>query len=232
VKLFLDSACLSDVSAALCRGLIRGVTTNPTLVRQEAQDRPLAHLRRLVAMLRPFDLPLAVQVMSRQPGEMLRQAELLRRALDYDRLAVKVPCGWAELEVVAALARRGAAVNCTAAVTAMQAISAADAGARYVTLFCGKMSDLGIDPWREVAQVARSLRETEVECELMVASLRKPFDVHESLRHGAHVATVPLRFLESLANHPKTDETVQQFARDFMPFEPPDSDPETDPAPA
>lgn len=219
MKVFLDSARPGEIEAALARGCVAGVTTNPTFLREEAGVRPLAHLRRLVALVRPAGLPLSVQVMTTVPGEMVRQAELIRDALDYDGLVVKVPCGWDELEVIAELAARGVAVNGTACMSATQAMMAAGAGARYVTLFYGKMGDAGIDAAAVVEDVAGALGGAGAPCRLVVASIRRTYDVHECLRRGAHVATVAFRLLPGLCEHPKTAEAVRGFAESFVPLD-------------
>jgi len=217
MKLFLDSVRLPEIETVMARGFVAGVTTNPTFLRAEAPVRPLAHLERIVALVRPLELPLSVQVMTTDPGRMVRQAERLRDELEYDGLVVKVPCGWDELAVIAELHRRGIEVNCTACMTAMQVMMAAAAGARYVTLFYGKMSDVGIDAAAVVDETGASLRRSGSRCELVVASIRKAYDVDEVLRHGADVVTVPYRFLPMLSEHPKTAEAVSTFAESFMP---------------
>jgi transaldolase len=219
VKVFLDSVRLSEIEAAVSRRCVAGVTTNPTFLLEEAGGRPLAHLRRVVEVLRPLGLPLNVQVMTTDPGEMLCQAEAIREALDYRGLVVKVPCGWNELTVIAELARRGVSVNGTACMSATQALMAAAAGARYVTLFYGKMSDAGIDAGAAgVLERPRHVLHRGA-CRLMVASIRRTYDVQECLRRGAHAATVGYRLLPALCEHPKTFEAVRAFAESFVPLD-------------
>ncbi len=219
MEVFLDSVRLSEIEAALSRRCVAGVTTNPTFLLEEAGARPLSHLRRIVELLRPVGLPLCVQVMTTVPCEMVRQAEAIRAALDYRGLVVKVPCGWEELAVIAELDRRGIAVNVTACMCATQALMAASAGARYVTLFYGKMSDATIDAAAVVEDVVRALGGADSTCQVLVASIRRTYDVHECLRRGAHAATVSYRLLSALCEHPKTAEAVRGFAESFVPLE-------------
>jgi transaldolase len=157
--------------------------------------------------------------MTSVPHEMVAQAEVIREELDYDGIVVKVPCGWDELAAVAELARRGIAVNGTACMSATQALMAAAAGARYVTLFYGKMSDAAIDPGTVVEDVARALGGTAAACELLVASIRRTYDVHECLRRGAHAVTVGFRLLPGLCEHPKTAEAMRGFAQSYVPLD-------------
>jgi transaldolase len=218
VKVFLDSVQLSEIEAAVARGCVAGVTTNPTFLLEEAGDRPIAHLRRIVALVRPLGLPVSVQVMTTDPQEMLRQAEALRTELDYERLVIKIPCGWEELGVIAELHRRGATVNGTACMTTTQALVTAAAGARYVTLFYGKMGDAGIDAPEVVAEVASALHGAGP-CELLVASVRRTYDVRECLRRGADAVTITYRLLVALCEHPKTTEAVRAFSESFVPLD-------------
>lgn len=217
MKVLLDSARLAEIEAALQRRCVAGVTTNPTFLRDEAGGRPLAHLRGIVDLIRPLRLSLNVQVMTSVPAEMVRQAEAIRDALDYPGLVIKVPVGWEELAVIAELQRRGIAVNGTACMSATQALMAASAGARAVTLFYGKMSDAGIDAGDVIEDVARELRGAG--CELLVASIRRTYDVHECMRRGAGAATVAYRLLPGLCEHPKTIEAVRTFAESFLPLD-------------
>jgi transaldolase len=217
LKVLLDSARLGEIEEALRRRCVAGVTTNPTFLREEAGARPLAHLRRIVDLIRPLQLPLNVQVMTTEPSEMVGQAEAIRDALDYPGLVIKVPVGWEELAVIAELRRTGVSVNGTACMSATQALMAASAGARYITLFYGKMSDAGIDAGAVIEDVAREL--TDTGCELLVASIRRTYDVHECMRRGASGATVIYRLLHGLCEHPKTVEAVRAFAESFVPLD-------------
>src|SRR5438270_4970307 len=145
MKVFLDSVRLAEIEAAFRRGCIAGVTVNPSFLRQEAQARPLAHLRKIVELVRPYQVALHVLVMTTDTAKMVEQSETISRELRYPNLVIKVPCGWDELSVVWELHRRGFTVNCTACMTSVQSMMANAAGARCVTLFYGKMSDIGID---------------------------------------------------------------------------------------
>ncbi|HXM57348.1 MAG TPA: transaldolase family protein [Candidatus Dormibacteraeota bacterium] len=219
MKIYLDSVRLTEIEAGVDRRCVGGVTTNPTFLFEEARGRPLAHLRRVVELLRPHRLPLSVQVMTTDPREMVRQADVIAAALAYPGLVVKVPCGWDELAVIAELAGRGVTVNGTACMTAMQAVMAAAAGARYVTLFYGKMTDAEIDAAAVVQDVATALRDAAAGCELLVASIRRTYDVHECMRRGAHAVTVTYRLLSALCEHPKTAEAIRLFAESFVPLD-------------
>lgn len=220
MKIFADTARIEELRELLARGVIEGVTTNPTLLRQAANGGILHHLAEISGMLRDVgSLPLSIQVMTTDAESMRRQAELLHERLNYPGLAIKIPIGWNELEVVNQLAADGLAVNCTACMTETQVLLAAAAGARYASLFYGKMSDAGMDSGRVVTESARLLASSHPKCELIVGSIRTPAVITDVLRAGAPIVTVPFSHFSSIAAHEKTAEAVSRFASDFQAFE-------------
>jgi transaldolase len=97
-----------------------------------------------------------------------------------------------------------------------QAIMGAEAGASYVSLFWGRIRDTGYDAASVVRQVHETFRERGSKTEIIVGSIRQMIDINESIQAGADIVTVPPKFLPQMCAHPKTDEAVAQFIRDFQ----------------
>jgi transaldolase len=218
VKIFVDSANLREIEEALQRGLVSGVTTNPSLLSKEERRDFSAHIRDIISLLREYDapVPLSVELFTDDPKQMLPQAErFLADFGDYDHLYIKVPIGWEELRVIHSLRRMGARVNCTCCMSYNQALVASRAGANYVSLFWGRIRDVGYDAGAIVRDVRRTFREWGCPSEIIVGSIRQMIDVNEAFLAGADIVTIPPKFLPLLCAHPKTDEAVQQFVQDF-----------------
>jgi transaldolase len=218
VKLFVDSANLRDIEAALVRGFVSGVTTNPSILSREERRDFRSHIRDIIALLRSHHaiIPLSVELFTTDPDEMLAQAkQFLVDFGDYESLVIKVPIGWEELRVIYAIRQWGGRVNCTCCMSYNQAIIAARAGANYVSLFWGRIRDTGYDAASIVRQVRQTFREWGCPTEIIVGSIRHLMDVNEALQAGADIVTVPPQFLPQMCAHPKTHEAVQQFVRDF-----------------
>ncbi|HEX6524020.1 MAG TPA: transaldolase family protein [Streptosporangiaceae bacterium] len=220
MKYFIDSANLPEIDDVLRSGVARGLTTNPSLVRSHAQGTAFEHLKDIVALVERKEpqWSISVQVMTRNPDLMLKQGLALYRTLDYKKLAIKIPCSWEAFPVIRELARNGITVNCTACASLNQALLAAAAGASYVSMFYGKMTDSGIDAATTVGITA--VRLADYGSQLIVGSLRRTYDVFEVARAGVHIVTVPYEYLKKISQHEKTDEAVERFARDFLPFYP------------
>jgi transaldolase len=218
VKLFVDSANLQEIEYALERGFPSGITTNPSILSKEERRDFDEHIRDIIALLRRYDanIPLSVEVFTADPAEMPRQArQFLDKFGDYEQLYIKVPIGWDELKVIHEIVRAGGKVNCTCCMSFNQAIMAANAGASFVSLFWGRIRDTGYDAASVVSQVRETFREWQSPAQIIVGSIRQMMDISEAIQAGADIVTVPPQFFPQMTRHPKTDEAVQQFVRDF-----------------
>lgn len=218
MKLFIDTANVREIETALRRGIVRGVTTNPTLLAKEPKGDYRKLVQGIVAALKEFPspVPLSVEVFATRAEAIVRQALEFRDTFDHDPLYIKVPIGWEELEAIHELKRRDVAVNVTACMSVSQAVLAAQAGAGIVSLFCGRIRDAGQEPFRVVRETASLFqRMGELRPLLLAGSIRHVGDIETALSAGADIVTVPPVFLAEMATHPKTTEVVGQFLRDF-----------------
>jgi transaldolase len=218
MKLFVDTANLEELEQALQRGFVSGVTTNPSILSKEHCGDFRLHINHLIRLLQAYDrdLPLSVEVFTTEPEQMIVQAqEFVEHFGHYANLYIKVPIGWNELTVISKLRRRDIKVNCTCCMSYNQAIMSVQAGANFVSLFWGRIRDIGYDAGSIVRQVHRTLREWQSPSEIIVGSIRHIADINEALQAGADIITVPPKFFPQMCAHPKTDEAVQQFVNDF-----------------
>jgi transaldolase len=222
VKLFVDTADVKELETCLERGFPSGVTTNPMLIARANCVDFSEHIRSMIDALIKHDakIPLSVEVNTTDPAKMAHQAEqFVREFGDYPYLNIKIPIGWNELKVIAQLARRNVPVNCTCCMSYNQAVMAARAGARYVSLFWGRIRDIGYDAGSVVRQVHESLIASGLDTEIIVGSIRHLVDVNEAIQAGADIVTVPPKFFPQMCAHPKTDEAVAQFMTEFRAWE-------------
>jgi transaldolase len=218
MKLFVDTANLDELEQALKRGFPCGVTTNPSILAKDLKSDFRPHINKMITLLQEYgyDIPLSVEVFTTDPDEMIAQAEeFLSHFGHYPNLNVKVPIGWNELTVIHKLRQRGIKVNCTCCMSYNQAVMAARAGANFVSIFWGRIRDIGYDAGSVVRQVHQTFRSWNSSSEIIVGSIRHIADINEALQAGADIITVPPKFFPQMCAHPKTDEAVNQFVNDF-----------------
>jgi transaldolase len=217
MKIFLDTADLGEIERWLGEGIVDGVTTNPSIARRDGVRDIESFTRRLAARISPR--PLSVEVRSADRAGMLAEGRALARLAT--NVAVKVPVitetGESCLGVVHRLAAEGVAVNVTAVLSFNQALLAAKAGARFVSVFAGRVADEGHDPaalLRSIRSWLDAWRGSGIRAELLAGSIRGVFDVQAAAASGAEIITIPPPLIAKMLDHRYTRETVRQFNAD------------------
>lgn len=220
MPIFLDTGDIAEIERFHRMGIIRGVTTNPTILLKDGVTGGMrgieARAREIASLIAP--LPLAVEVTTNDRREALRQA--LTIADWADNVVVKVTIHGPEgeldnLEVIRELeAEHDVRVNVTAMMSAQQCFLAALAGASYVSIFGGRVNNMGYNACGEIARLRKLLDRFGLKAQIIVGSTREVLNVLEWLEAGAHIVTVVPPLLEGMLVHPYTKETVQMFLRD------------------
>jgi len=201
VKLFTDGADKAQILNMAKQAWIKGFTTNPSLLKKAGVSDYTAFGRELVAAIP--DRHISFEVFSDDIPEMVAQARVINTwgSNVYVKLPVTTTRGEPLFEAVRALSRDGVKVNTTAIFTADQVARAIDALAggapACVSVFAGRLADLGID-YRPIMQeaVARARKTTNVE--IIWASTREVFNVVEADAMGCHIITAPADVLKKL----------------------------------
>ena len=210
MKFFLDSANLDEIREAAELGMIDGVTTNPSLVSKEGGVDFKEHIAAVCALVAG---DVSAEVTSLDAEGMLREGR------DYARIApnviIKCPLTRDGLKATRQLTSEGVRVNVTLCFSAAQAILAAKAGAAYVSPFVGRLDDVGQNGLGVLAEIIEIYRNYEWPTEVLASSIRHPIHVVEAARMGADVATMPLKVLNQLFQHPLTDKGLEKFLSDW-----------------
>jgi len=214
MQIFLDSANFREIEYWLRQGVIDGVTTNPSILLKDGVYDIEEGTRRLCALL--GNRPVSVEVTSNDLAEMLEQARLFARWAP--NVVVKIPVvnegGRSCLGVIHTLSQEGIPINTTAILSFNQAVLAAKAGAAYVSIFAGRVSDEGHDPATIIRQVRQWLDQWGYPAKVLVGSIRAVMDVQTAAVAGAHIVTIPPQFLPKMVDHKYSRETVRQFNED------------------
>ena len=222
VKIFADGADLAGILELYKNPIVKGFTTNPTLMKQAGVSDYTDFAR---AVLRAIpDRPISFEVFADDFEEMEWQA--LEIASWGKMVVVKVPVtntrGESSSELVCRLARAGVRLNVTAMMTLEQVREAAKClrggPPSYVSIFAGRVADTGLDPVPLMAEAVRILRDYP-QVELIWASPRELLNVFQADAIGCHVITVTHDLLKKLKFVGKdltefSLETVQMFFND------------------
>jgi transaldolase len=209
MKIFLDTANLSEIKKAKALGLVDGVTTNPTLLAKEGEGAETL-VRKIAEEVKG---PVNVEVTGTTQEEMVKEARIMAKW--GEEIVIKIPINMEGLKVVKALSSEGIRTNVTLVFSVSQAILAAKAGATYVCPFVGRLDDIGFNGLELIHQI-RGIYQNydEIVTKIVVASVRHPIHVIEAGLMGAEIVTIPPAVLEQMAKHPLTDKGIAQFLED------------------
>ncbi len=211
MQIFLDTANIDQIKQAAQLGIIKGVTTNPSLVSKEATSDYKAVTKKICSIISG---PVSVEVLAEDAEAMVKEARV--KAKWAPNVNIKIPITAEGLKATSVLSKEGIKVNMTLCFSANQALLGALAGAAYVSIFIGRLDDAGQDGMQVIEDSMIILDNyPELETQLIAASIRHPMHVTYAAMAGADVATVPYAVLMQMIQHPLTDVGIKRFLADW-----------------
>lgn len=241
MKIFLDTARIEEIREVAKLGIISGVTTNPSLMMRAGRSDYKEVAQEICYIVQG---PVSAEVTALEADEMVEQAleiahwsphvvikipviakglraisTLLESEADPDSICQG--CAWlGQCDTDPDLAQHlvltwGIRTNATLAFSANQALLAALAGATFVSIFVGRLDDVGNDGMEAVADTVQIFENYSLDAEIIVASIRHPMHIAEAALLGADIATVPYDVLMKAIKHPLTDVGVERFMADW-----------------
>lgn len=211
MKLFLDSADVEQVRFFAQSGLLDGITTNPTLL----ADVGSGHAKALekICKLVP-EGPISVEVHNEDTNGMVEEGTELAKIAP--NIVIKVPANQKGILACHRLREKGILVNVTLCFSLGQALTAAKAGATYISPFIGRLEDIGESGIELIAQILQMYRQfPSLETQLLSASIRGLKHVSAVARLGSDAATLPPKVFHQLFEHHMTDKGLLQFRKDW-----------------
>lgn len=209
MKFFLDTANLDEIKKGAAWGIVDGVTTNPSLIAKEGRD--IAEQIRLICDI--VDGDISAEVVQTEANAMIREGRELAKL--HKNVVVKCPLTRDGIKATSTLSKEGIRVNVTLCFSAGQALLAAKAGAYIVSPFVGRLDDIGQNGMDLIRSIVAIYKNYGYKTQVLAASMRSPTHIIESAAAGAHIATMPLKVLDMLFNHPLTDKGLDQFLKDY-----------------
>ncbi len=198
VKLFADGADKAGMLQLNANPLIKGMTTNPSLMRKAGVHDFEAFARDILKSI--TEKPISFEVFSDDFSEMRRQALKIK---DWGgNVYVKIPItntrGESSLPLVRELAHEGVKLNITAIFTEEQVSGVAQAldpkVPAVVSVFAGRIADTGMDPIPHMRAVNKILA-GRPQAELLWASVREVLNIFQAEECGCKIVTVPYDIL-------------------------------------
>jgi transaldolase len=222
VKIFADGADFNGIKEMYSNPLIKGFTTNPTLMRKAGVQDYKAFARKVLEAVP--DRPISFEVFADEFDGMEWQA--MEIASWGDNVNVKIPVTNTHGEFAGPLIKRlskaGVKVNVTAMMTLDQVRQVTECLApetpAIISVFAGRIADTGRDPVPLMAQAVKIMK-ARPKAELIWASPRELLNIFQADSIGCHIITVTNDVLKKLSLVGKdltsySRETVDMFYKD------------------
>jgi len=223
VKIFADGADKAGMLQLNANPLIKGLTTNPTLMRKAGISEFEVFARDILQGIK--EKPLSFEVFSDDFPEMRRQAMKINSWAK--NVYVKIPItntrDESALPLIKELASEGVKLNITAILTLKQVEGVAQSlNAKvpsFVSVFAGRIADTGVDPVPHMVECKKILKGIPA-AELLWASVREVLNIFQANDCGCEIVTVPHDILNKALKLAGMDlkelslDTVKMFAND------------------
>ena len=210
MKLFLDSAIVSEIDERYRTGVISGVTTNPTLIKRSGRD-PDDVYADLIDDVGVQDL--SIEVNGKDTDALLLNGIKYGKYWTH-QATIKLPCTKEGISACRTLSYMGLRVNMTLVFSVEQAILCALAGATYVSPFIGRLDDIGQCGVALIRDIAEVFCHNRSETKILAASIRDKETVGLAFAAGANICTVPTCVFDEMFRHELTDAGLQKFLVD------------------
>ena len=225
IKIFADGADREGIAALYAKPYIKGLTTNPTLMRKVGVADYEKFAREVLEIVK--EKPISFEVFSDEFPEMRRQA--LKIGKWQENVYVKIPItntrGESALPLIGELSAEGVKLNITAILTREQVRGVASAVKReapcVISVFAGRVADTGVDPMPLMKDSLAMLTHLPA-AELLWASVREVLNIFQAAACGCHIVTVSHDILDKAAELGGMDlaelslDTVGMFHRDAV----------------
>jgi transaldolase len=222
IKLFADGADIDDMKRIYREGMVKGFTTNPTLMRKAGVTNYETFAKDILKEI--TDLPISFEVFSDEFDTMEMEA---RKIAGWgNNVNVKIPItntsGELSTKLIKKLSNDGISLNVTAILTIEQVKAVAriisPTTKTIISIFAGRIADTGRDPvpyMREAVNILKSNRNAE----LLWASSRELLNIFQAESCGCHIITVTSDIIKKFKNidkdlHELSLDTVKMFYED------------------
>ncbi len=212
--IFLDTANLEEIDHAYRLGVLRGVTTNPSLAAREGIDDTSNYRAAVQEIAGIVDGPVSAEVISTSVDGMVAEGRDI--ATWAPNVVVKIPSTLEGLEAISILSSEDISINQTLCFSVNQALLGALAGASFVSPFVGRLDDEGHDGMQLVRDIVEMFGGYDMPTKVLAASIRHPLHCVMAAEAGADIATIPYKVLLQMMHHPLTDVGVERFIQDWQ----------------
>ena len=221
-EIYCDSADIKTIKRLNNNPIVKGFTTNPSLMRLSGAKNYKKYSLKLLTICKKK--PISLEVFGDNFDQMLRQAKIINSW--GKNIYVKIPVvnskGIFSGKVISKLSNNKVKLNITAVYTVGQVkkiIKRINKDSKIIiSIFSGRMSDVGKDPIPTIKESIRLTKKLK-NVKILWASTREPYNYLQARQYGCSIITMPAKIIEKVSKFGKTYkeltlDTVRKFLKD------------------
>jgi len=214
MKIFLDTLELSEIKKYSDMGILKGVTTNPTLAKRHGMDDDIDMIKQIRKVM--SDGEIHVEAWGNTENEILENIERIKLNSNDPDLVFKIPFSIAGISACNKAVLLGYKTNMHLIFSHNQAILCATINSTYICPLVGRLDDTGHDAMLFIEELVKTFKQRySFNTNIMVSSVRHPMHVVKAAKAGADVITVPLNVLNQMFEHALTKKGIELFEIDL-----------------
>lgn len=190
-----------------------GVTSNPSIVKQEGKIDFFSHMRRIRDLIGDRR-SLHAQVVTTDAESIIGEAERLIEKTDKN-IYVKIPVTEEGLKAIKVLKARGFNVTATAIYTKIQGLLAISAGADYIAPYFNRIEARGEDAVEVISTFRADIDFCKAKTKILSASFHSGEQVIKAIKAGSDCVTLQPNLLKEMLCADFIDSAVKKFAEDW-----------------
>ncbi len=216
LKLLLDNADPLIWKEFLPTGIFKGITTNPSLLRDAEQNCDFDNIKRLAQQAKKLKCKeLHIQAWGKTSDELTACGFFLSNLSSQSlNIYVKIPLTKEGIQAGFNLRKAKKSITCTACFDVHQVLIASALGATYIAPYLGRITDQGRDGKAEIITMKNALNGIKSNCKLLIASIRDIDDINHLSTRGISTFAISANLARKLFDVPLTTKAAEKFELD------------------
>lgn len=210
--MYLDTASIEEIKESFTLGIMKGVTTNPSILLKEGRKREsIIH-----DILYNSEGIVFVQAVGDSCEEIYNDSKEILK-LHQTRIALKIPANSEGLKAIKLLKSENpqVVILATAIFSVEQGFLSALAGCDFIAPYVNRMENNNINPYEVIRKTRKIFDDRNLPTQILAASFKNTNQVVDILAAGAHTATVPADILNSMLNKVLATASIKKFNQDW-----------------
>lgn len=214
MEFLFDTANLAQIEQYSQYFPITGVTSNPSILKQEGNMDLFSHMRRVREVI-GIERTLHIQVVAEDAENIIKEAHVILDNVD-DQVYIKIPTTEQGLKAMRQLKTEGVHITATAVYSKIQGFMAILSGADYIAPYYNRMENLDIHSEGMIAAFRKVIDESGSSTKILAASFKNMAQVTDALLAGAHAVTVSPILLHEDFGMATIKKAIDDFHADWV----------------